>query len=353
MQIEMTHDYALLIRPSANRVFGGHAGALVRAELSMASTHLLDGRIHPGNLTEIGGVEYLTFTSDDDLSEQGVARDVVSNLSSAFALFARVDRGDLLRPIALAPFDRYDDDLVTIQRYAGKTNEAFTKLLLNVALFCADGAFAALGTRHRVVVFDPLCGRGTSLNQALLYGADALGIDHDLRDVQAYATFLKTWLQDKRLKHQLDASAGRDRFRVTIGRKGAEGSGDRQLVDVVSADTTAAATHFGRNNVDVIVADLPYGVQHGSRTEAGGLSRRPGDLLASALGVWRTVVRPGGAIAVSWNLKTLSRADVAATMDDAGFEVHDLAESYTFEHRVDRTITRDLVVARRPSVRNG
>ncbi len=349
----MTHDYALLIRPSANRVFGGHAGALVRAELSMASTHLLDGRIHPGNLAEIGGVEYLKFTCDGDLSEPGVAQDVVSNLSSAFALFEFVDGGDLLRPVALAPFDRYDDDLVTIQRYAGKTNEAFTKLLLNVALFCADGAFAALGARNRVVVFDPLCGRGTSLNQALLYGADALGIDSDVRDVQAYATFLKTWLQDKRIKHQLDAAAGRARFRVTIGRKGTEGAGGRQLVDVVSADTTSAATHFGRNAADVIVADLPYGVQHGSRTEAGGLSRRPGDLLGDALPVWRTVVRPGGAIALSWNLKTLSRADIATCMNEGGFEVIDLAEGYTFEHRVDRTITRDLIVARRPSVRNG
>lgn len=345
----MTYDYALLIRPAANRVFGGQAGALVRAELAVASNHLLERRIDPGGLEEIGGVEYLTFRSATDLGEAGIDADVVANLSSGFALFERV-AGDLLRPVVTTPLDRYDDDLVTIQRYAGKTNEAFTKLLLNVALFVAEGAFAALTADRRVVVLDPLCGRGTILNQALLYGADALGIDADPRDTQAYATFLKTWLQDKRIKHQLDAGAGRNRFRVSIGRKGAAGSSERQLVDMVDADTTAAATLFGRNSVDVLVADLPYGVQHGSRTEARGLARRPGDLLDDALPVWRTVVRPGGAIALSWNVKTIARTDVAAGLTQAGFEVVEPAEDCTFEHRVDRTITRDLIVARRPSV---
>ncbi len=348
----MTYEYALLIRPAANRVFGGQAGALVRAELAVASAHLLEGRIEPGNLEQIGGVEYLTFRSASDLRQAGTDADVVANLSSGFALFERID-DDLLRPVVTTPFDRYDDDLVTIQRYAGKTNEAFTKLLLNVALFVADGAFVALGAGQRVVVLDPLCGRGTSLNQALLYGADALGIDADARDTQAYATFLKTWLQDKRIKHQLDAGVGRNRFRVSIGRKGASGVADRQLVDVVEADTTTAATHFGRNAVDVLVADLPYGVQHGSRTGAGGLSRRPGDLLDEALPVWRTVVKPGGAIALSWNLKTIARPDVAAALAQAGFEVTEPPEGCTFEHRVDRTITRDLIVGHRPSARNG
>ena len=290
--------------------------------------------------------------SDVDLSVPGPAADVVANLSSALALFERVG-DDLLRPVTTTPLARYDDDLVTIQRYAGKTNEAFTKLLLNLALFVADGAFAALGDRRRVVVLDPLCGRGTSLNQALLYGADALGIDADARDVQAYATFLKTWLQDKRLKHQLDAGAGRGRFRATIGRKGAAGSEERQLLDVATADTTSAATLFGRNAVDVIVADLPYGVQHGSRTESRGLARRPADLLGDALPVWKTVVRPGGAIALSWNVKTMTRADVVDALAEVGLEVIEPVEGYTFEHRVDRTITRDLVVARRPSVRSG
>ena len=45
---------------------------------------------------------------------------------------------------------------------------------------------------------------GTTLNQALMYGYDAAGIDLDRKDFDAYAAFLGTWLKRKRLKHQLD-----------------------------------------------------------------------------------------------------------------------------------------------------
>ena len=57
--------------------------------------------------------------------------------SATFALFEHV--GELLRPIPLVSPQRWPDDLVTIQRYPGKTNEQFTRLLLNLALGCARG----------------------------------------------------------------------------------------------------------------------------------------------------------------------------------------------------------------------
>ena len=50
-------------------------------------------------------------------------------------------------------------------------------------------------------MLDPLCGRGTTLNQALMYGYDGLGVETDGKDVDAYAAFLRTWLKRKRLKH--------------------------------------------------------------------------------------------------------------------------------------------------------
>src|SRR6202035_5200533 len=103
---------------------------------------------------------------------------VLSNLSGVFALFER--HGDqLLRPSELSPLDRWDDDLITIQRYSGKTNERFTKLLMNLAVVVDHGGegFRSTGVRLRVV--DPLCGRGTTLNQAVMYGFDAAGIESD------------------------------------------------------------------------------------------------------------------------------------------------------------------------------
>ena len=97
--------------------------------------------------------------------------------------------------------DCYDDDLITIQKYQGKTNEQFTKLLLNVTLL--SSSFAAGLLTRKLSVLDPLCGRGTTLNQALMYGFDAAGLDLDQRDFAAYRAFLQTWLQRKRLKHHV------------------------------------------------------------------------------------------------------------------------------------------------------
>ena len=71
---------------------------------------------------------------------------------------------------------------------------------------------------ERLHVLDPLCGRGTTLNQALMYGWHAAGVDVDERDVEAYAAFLPRWLKDKRLKH----TAGTSRLRRdgrTLGRR--------------------------------------------------------------------------------------------------------------------------------------
>ena len=116
--------YALLVLPSANRVYGQAAPALAAAEL----------RVVVGveaSVEAIAGLPYLVFSVDGAVDAEAVAA-----LSSSFALFEMADGGDLLRPVPLPSVERFDDDLVTIQRYAGKTNERFTRLLLNVAGAC-------------------------------------------------------------------------------------------------------------------------------------------------------------------------------------------------------------------------
>src|SRR6202046_5657804 len=183
--------YALLILPSANRVYADASVVLTQAELEVFNCAVLDGRLGDFAAARIGGVPYVTFAADRIGSRDAA---LLANLSSAYALFGIED--DLLRPVALHPLDRFDDDLITIQKYQGKTNEQFTKLLLNVTLMAS--AFAPQMLTRQLAVLDPLCGRGTTLNQALMYGYDAAGVDADRGAVEAYGTFLKTWLQRKR-----------------------------------------------------------------------------------------------------------------------------------------------------------
>ncbi len=248
------------------------------------------------------------------------AASFLANVSGCYALF-EVTGDSLLRPVDLRRLDRYDDDLITIQKYPGKTNEQFTKLLLNVTLMAS--AFAGQMVDRKLSVLDPLCGRGTTLNQALMYGYDAAGIDLDQKDFDAYATFIKTWLKRKRIKHKADYDGPVRREGKTIGRrlqislaasKDEHRAGQTQRLDVVCADTTRAPEFFRPAAFDVVVADAPYGVQHGSRGPAARLARRPQDLLAAAAPGWAALLRPGGALGIAINTLVAPREAAASIL---------------------------------------
>lgn len=360
--------YGLLVSPSHNRVYAQSAAALVRAELTVFGERALGGRLGDVRETEIGGAPYVTFDADE-LTELDIR--LLSNLSSLYALFQI--EGDLLRPVPLQPLDLFGSDLLSIQKYSGKTNEYFTKLLLNVTAMAMDSPMDLVTGRPRVL--DPMCGRGTTLNQAMMYGLDAAGIDIDGKDFDAYAAFIKTWLKNNRVKHQAEtanirrekAVIGR-RLHVTLGAsKERYKSGETMEITVVNGDAVEAERFFRPASFDLIVTDAPYGVQHGSRRGRAGdsprtakgaqpgrggkarLSRSPVELLAAAVPGWARLLRPGGAIGISWNTFVGRREQLAGILAASGLEVQD-SESYRgFRHRVDQAISRDLIVARRPS----
>ncbi|HEY5172284.1 MAG TPA: SAM-dependent methyltransferase, partial [Acidimicrobiia bacterium] len=339
--------YALLLRPAANRLYSKGAAALNTAELAVLDERVLNGALLAVAPTVIGGVEYVRFETRDALSADDVAH--LSNLSSAFALFRITDDSSLV-PVALTPVAHLDDDLLTIQRYKGKTNEQFTKLLYNVTL--AASAHARDWALERLRILDPVCGRGTSLNQGLVYGFDVDGIEIDRTAYDAYRTFLVTWLKDKRFKHQVhtmplrrDGKIAGRRLEVVFARdKDEYKADDLQRVRLVNDDTTQAAGHYRKPVFDAVVADLPYGVQHASRARPDARTRRPEELLDAALDGWIGAMKPGAAMGLSWNAKVVARADLVSLLASHGLAVC-IGDAYEqFSHRVDHAITRDLVV---------
>ena len=345
--------YALLLLPSANRVYAVAAAAsLAQAELELFSRRALGGSLGDLEPTTIAGVPYITFQAAA-VDERAAA--FLANLSSGYALF-EYGNGGLLRPVTLAPLDRYDDDLITIQKYHGKTNEQFTKLLLNATVL--SSAFAGDMLSRKLTVLDPLCGRGTTLNQALMYGYDAAGLDLDRQDFDAYSAFIKAWLKRKRVKHHVgyDGPVRREgkviarRLQVSLAAtRDAYKAGVTQLLDVVNAPTERSAEFFRPASVDAIVTDAPYGVQHGSRTAVKGLARNPLDLLAASVPVWAGLLRPGGAIGIAWNTLVARRQDAAQILADAGLEPQEDRPYLGFRHRVDQAIMRDILVATKPA----
>ncbi|WP_033292396.1 TRM11 family SAM-dependent methyltransferase [Amycolatopsis jejuensis] len=341
-------EYVILNLPSANRVYAASSPALLRAELAAFGAGL-DADVTAIEEIELGGVGYVKFTSTEPLGERDLT--LLSNLSSLYALFELT--GDLLRPVPVHPLAAADSDLLTIQKYPGKTNEQFTKLLLNLTLLAT--AHPADWPNRPLHVLDPLCGRGTTLNQAMMYGFDATGLDVDGRDFEAYEQFVKTWLRTKRVKHTAESGQLR-RNKVRLGRrldveyafgKDDYKAGRTRKLSYLNADTLTTDEVLRPSSVDLVVTDAPYGVQHGSHREAD-LARSPRDLLAAAVPVWTRVLRPGGALGISWNTHVLPRADLVTILERAGLEVRSGGPYDDFAHRVDQAIVRDLVVASKP-----
>ena len=214
--------YALLLKANANRVFGESSFALARAELTALAASL-GGGLREAERATIGGVDYVLVDAAGRLDDEQVRG--LSNLSSLHALYEVDDVGRFL-PVSIAPRQVLDDDLVTIQRYAGQDERGLHPSPRQPgAVGRGRTAMARWLDGERLRLIDPACGRGTSLNRAALYGMDACGIDIDLRDVDAYRVFFTTWLKDKRLKHTVERARLRkgraepaQRVTITYGR---------------------------------------------------------------------------------------------------------------------------------------
>ena len=97
----------------------------------------------------------------------------------------------------------------------------------------------------------------------------------------------------------------------------------------------------------MIVADLPYGVMHGSRTGEANLSRSPLQLLRSAIPVWTQLIQPGGTIGISWNTHVASRPRPSRSSRTTVCGSARVAGYDGFAHWVDQSIDRDVLVARK------
>jgi len=337
-------DHLILLAPSANRVYASEAKRLVAAELKI----MLGAHDHPTiQPVTVAGVGYLSVAADalDDRILWALGR-----LSGFYATFQREQ--DRLLPIEVDTRDLFDDDFVTNPKYPGKTNEQFSRLLINVTL----ASMRRRPTSGPIGILDPLCGRGTTLSTAMMLGCNAAGVEAELKAVEAYAAYLRTYWRRKRLKHSVDLNPVRREGKIIGKRLEAEviPAGKERSVGltVFSGDTRQSAALFGKRKFDAVLADAPYGVVHGSQTDVRGVSRErdrsAAGLISKALPVWAGQLKTGGAMGLSWNAIGLSRERLLEHVAAAGLEPLDFGPYQDFEHRVDSSIRRDVMVAVKP-----
>ena len=324
----MTDRHLLLLAPAANRVYAEQAPRLLAAEVAALCPEVT---VEP---TTRAGVDYLSLSGSLDL-------DALARSSAALALFA--ESGPLLAPVEIPHGDLFDDDLVTIQRYPGKTNEQFTRLLVNLTL-------AAVRRDAPYTILDPLSGRGTTLLTGWNLGNDVAGVEQDEKAIEQLRAFLSTYLRRKRIKHGVSLDPVRREGR-NLGRRleaTATVNGRSLTLGVLPGDAADSARLWGKRTFDAVVTDAPYGVVHGSHGSAdrgGGRHRSPEALLETALPVWAGQLRTGGALGLAWNTLTLPRERLASMVTAAGLTVLDEQPYAGLEHRVDSSILRDVLVA--------
>jgi hypothetical protein len=292
-------------------------------------------------LITLAGKQYLLAYIDEESVKILEVQKILGSLGAineAYEYFDSIGdvEGPFLRPLepVFTPF--VPMEMAETRRYRGKTNEIFTRVLLNVALFAGE-----YRTRYndRLRVLDPLCGGGTTLFLALACGYDSFGIELERQDVETTAVFVRQYLDGEHIRYKEINERGRKagrRYQFEIGEKGHT----RQLV-LVHGDTVEAQGHMrevvGGPRVHAIVADLPYGIQHFGEIAV---------LLSRALPVWESLLLPGGTIALSWNATRIERAEMVGLLElHTHLQVRNAPPYTDFAHPVDRVIKqRDIVV---------
>jgi 16S rRNA G966 N2-methylase RsmD len=332
-------NLALKITPQRSTQYAHLTASLAVPELLASPLHAVIHEVQPITLA---GQSYLLATVDDACLSDRTTVDVLYHLaaiSEVYEYFERVGevQGPLLHPVEPQSLSFVPQEMAETRRYKGKTNEIFTRVLLNIALFA--GNYAECSTQ-RLRILDPLAGGGTILFVALARGYDAFGIEIERQDVETTAAFVRQYLKGEHIHFKEIDERGRKagrRYQFEIGPKG----NTRHLV-LTHGDCHAANLHMrdiaGGPHVHAIVSDLPYGIQH-----FGEIS----DLLSRSLPIWEQMLFPGGTIALAWNATRIKRPEMAGLIQkQTQLQVLNNTPYTQFEHAVDRVIKRrDIIVA--------
>ena len=285
----------------------------------------------------LGGRAYLKFALPNPPTRQQLYElGALSMLDAFFVYYEQLGRvvGPLLRPIDPGFEHRLPPDLTMTRRYRGKTNELFTHFLCNMARFSSRFKETPW---DKLNLFDPLAGGGTTLLTALVLGAGAAGVEQNEKDVASTAAFVQQYMRQARIGCQVRKErvkgAGR-RWAFEIGRR------PHQRCLMAQGDTAQSAALISGFKPHLIVADLPYGIQHRGPLE---------NLLTTALPIWASLLPGGGAMALAWESTRFPRAEMVALVQSIGqLGVRNEPPYDALAHRVDRVIKqRDVLVARK------
>lgn len=331
--------YAFLLYPHQNVRYRQSLLTLAREELALTLAAL--GRAEAVDVCRMGGASFLTFEAQR-LTERDMR--MLSQLACVYMMFTV--EGGQLTPLVPSHPDYIGEDLPALLKYKGKTNDMFTDTMLTMALACS--AFMPVHD-SQLIVCDPMAGRGTTAMLALRRGYHGVGIEISRADCKEAADYVTRYLEFHRIKFKKSESAltvrgrlgGRETKFVFSDTAEHFRDGDTRTLRMICGDTRDAAALLRPQSAHLMVTDIPYGVQKGTAGRQDSIA----GTLEAALPGWLSVLKPGGALALSFNTYVTKRAALEDMACAAGFEV---VRTASLEHWVEQAINRDVLLARRP-----
>lgn len=187
--------YAILANPGHNRIYFDIALKIAVSELE-AIAYAYDMEINEIKEGDIGLPASISLSTRRELKEEFR---VLGYSSIYYALFEMIE-GGLLRPISTPDFHTFSESMVQILKYTGKTNEQFTRLMVNLALSaCRTGS-------NKITLLDPMCGKGTTLYEGFIRGFDVKGIEINGKWTQEIQTYVVRYLKEGKYKHKAQRS---------------------------------------------------------------------------------------------------------------------------------------------------
>ncbi|MCW8901581.1 MAG: hypothetical protein OQK75_09280 [Gammaproteobacteria bacterium] len=276
----------------------------------------------PFSYFKIGALEFFELASTDVNLEQ------LLKLSFTQGLYAI--EGELLRPLDLSADFNLHEDFVFGSKFKGKTNERLTQMLINVGLSAINET-----TGKGLKLLDPMCGRATTLLWAIRYGFAARGIEQDPKAIEDIHRNLKKWTKLHRQKHKLSEGFIGESRKKKLGDFLDFSAADTAM-RVVSGDARNTEQIFKKEKFDLIVSDLPYGVQHFTTEK----TRNPLTVIDECISGWKNCLKKRGAVVLAFNNYNPKRKALIEVFEKSGFE----ALSFSAKHRMSESIVRDVVI---------
>lgn len=305
---------ALQISPEAKSAYFSDYLSVAQTELKLVTKDA------PFNLRQFGGLDFIEV----DIPQQ----EINSLLRLSFVQGCYQIVNDAFIPLEQTADFLLHDDFVFGSKFKGKTNERLTQLLLNVGLSEINAH-----DQHKITLLDPMCGRATTLLWAMRYGIQAKGIEQDGKALEDITRNLKRWTKLHRQKHKLS-----DGF---IGGNKKHGkfidfSIEQTSMRVATGDARFADQIYKKDKFDLIVSDLPYGVQHFTTSK----TRNPLSVIQECVYPWKKLLKKNGAIVLAFNSYQPKREALIQVFEEAGFA----AQIFNAPHRMSESIVRDIVV---------